>query len=448
MVSKTIWLFTKLISWRSMSIIIQVVSALLISSVAFATIMLVGYFWGLNEGVGGYRLLALALSGLLLVPLISLGASSAKLSVHSQTERLAILRLIGLPESRVRLLAIMETGLVQGVGVSLAFCVSFFTPYLLGLLTISGSRIGSEELQLPLLIRLLIYVSLLLISLISSQMGLRKLILSPLGVKKKSQETRPSLMRLLVLIFLTASGFVLLRLASPSWGVMGIMFAVVLVLVLVMGAINFVGPYLIDRLAQGRVRAAVAAPNLIAARRNLADPKGAWRLVSSIAFTSFILVPAGAMLGFLDAVQRGPSQLDSNLVQLLVDTRMVLLLVVILSFLLVACQTAFAQLIELFEHKDLYIALGRIGTPKHIINKSRKLQVSKPARLASIGAAFVAFILCFPLVSVATTVSPSFIFLVLLLIALGNYLIVWAVRLTNPVLAYLLSRDTLQDYPN
>ena len=396
------WLLVGPRSWRSITTLVQVVSSLLISSIAFATFMLVRFFWNLSAGDGGYRLLSLALVGLLLVPLISLGSASAKLSVQSRNDRLAVLRLLGMAESRVRMLAVAEASIIQGIGIGIAFFLSFLSPYLLSLLPIQGSPNSWEELHLP----LEIFLVLILLSIWSSQLGLRRLILTPLGVKQRSQQTKLSAFRLVVMIVFLVGGLILLHLASPSWGVLGIMFALVLVLTIIMGALNLVGPYLVYLFAKRRVGKAKGVAHLIAARRNLDDPKGAWRLVSSIAFTSFVLVPTGAMLGFLAAVGKGPSQLEASLIQLLADTRTVLLLVVFLSFLLVACQVAFTQLIELFEHADLYVALDRIGTPKQLMNQSRYHQILLPSLIASIGSALLAVILCFPLVSVAATVSP------------------------------------------
>jgi len=418
-----------------------VVSSLLISSIAFATFMLVRFFWNLSAGDGGYRLLSLALVGLLLVPLISLGSASAKLSVQSRNDRLAVLRLLGMAESRVRMLAVAEASIIQGIGIGIAFFLSFLGPYLLSLLPIQGSPNSWEELHLP----LEIFLVLILLSIWSSQLGLRRLILTPLGVKQRSQQTKLSAFRLVVMIVFLVGGLILLHLASPSWGVLGIMFALVLVLTIIMGALNLVGPYLVYLFAKRRVGKAKGVAHLIAARRNLDDPKGAWRLVSSIAFTSFVLVPTGAMLGFLAAVGKGPSQLEASLIQLLADTRTVLLLVVFLSFLLVACQVAFTQLIELFEHADLYVALDRIGTPKQLMNQSRYHQILLPSLIASIGSALLAVILCFPLVSVAATVSPLFVLLIIVLLALGNGLILWSVQLTNPVLSHIVFSSVRDD---
>ena len=435
------WLLVGPRSWRSITTPVQVVSSLLISSIAFATFMLVRFFWNLSAGDGGYRLLSLALVGLLLVPLISLGSASAKLSVQSRNDRLAVLRLLGMAESRVRMLAVAEASIIQGIGIGIAFFLSFLSPYLLSLLPIQGSPNSWEELHLP----LEIFLVLILLSIWSSQLGLRRLILTPLGVKQRSQQTKLSAFRLVVMIVFLVGGLILLHLASPSWGVLGIMFALVLVLTIIMGALNLVGPYLVYLFAKRRVGKAKGVAHLIAARRNLDDPKGAWRLVSSIAFTSFVLVPTGAMLGFLAAVGKGPSQLEASLIQLLADTRTVLLLVVFLSFLLVACQVAFTQLIELFEHADLYVALDRIGTPKQLMNQSRYHQILLPSLIASIGSALLAVILCFPLVSVAATVSPLFVLLIIVLLALGNGLILWSVQLTNPVLSHIVFSSVRDD---
>lgn len=416
---------------------IQITASAIACTLAFATAILANRFWTAHDPTGGYRILAIALVGLLIVPLVTLGSSAARLAVRSRDDQLATLRLIGMRARKVRTIAVIESTLIQTAGVAIGFLLSLPLPHVLKYLPIQGHATQGSNLALPPIITAGILASLVLIAAISAQLGLRSVLLTPLGVRQRTTPPRLTMLRLIVAIVAIIGGTLLLRLASPSWGAVGLIVALIVAVIVVMGVLSIVGPYAIALSARRR---ATDAATLIATKRNLDDPKGIWRLVSSVALTSFILIPAGSMLGFLDAVRRGPSRLSEDIITLLTDARTMLLILVAVSFIIVACQIAFTQSAALLEHRDLYIALDRIGMPLRTINQARRKQIITPALIAIIGSAAAAAVLAFPLVAVATAASPAFIALTLALLGIGIIITLIGVEATNPILKRMLAK--------
>ena len=174
----------------------------------------------------------------------------------------------------------------------------------------------------------------------------------------------------------------------------------------VMGILGVAGPFVLMTIARKRSGTTSDAATLVASRRNTGDPRAAWREVAGIALTSFVLVPAGSLLGFLHAVANGPSVLSMEQIVFITDTRFMLIALVVVSFVVAACQTATTQAASLLENRELYIALDRIGAPRAVMNRARYRQVHAPVLVAVIGSALAASALGFALVVVAITNSP------------------------------------------
>ncbi|MFT4234629.1 MAG: hypothetical protein QM607_06495 [Microbacterium sp.] len=424
--------------------LLQLIASAVTTVLAFATTILAVRFWGTpdsgaDDTGGGYRILALALVGLLLVPLLTLGTSAARLAARSRDDRLATLRLLGLSAGRVRFLAVAESTLTQALGVGAGVVLSLPLPVALSFVPVQGSRASMGDLWLPVWASASLVVLLVAIAAISAVLGLRRVVLSPLGVRARTDAPRLSPLRLVMGVIAVGAGVALTQFASPSWGVTGIVAALAAAVLLVMGVLGVVGPFAVTLLFRARVRRTSDPAVLVAARRNLEDPRAAWRQVSTIALTSFLLVPAGAMLGFLDAVQRSSTVLTAGQLALFTDARTMLLALVGVSFVVVACQVAITQTSALWEHRDLYVALDRIGMSRAVMHRARRIQTTAPVLLATIGGAGTATALTFALVAVATVNSPLFVVGIVLLLVLGLLLIRLGVEATRRVLRRVLT---------
>lgn len=419
---------------------LQILASTVTTVLSFAAAILAARFWNVPDDSGGYRILALALAGLLIVPLVTLGTAAARLAARSRDDRLATLRLLGMSSHRVRTLAVMEATMVATGGVLIGFLLALLLPFALSFLTVQGLPLQPGELWLPVWTSALIVLLLVAIAAGSALLGLHRVVVSPLGVRQRTDASRLSRLRLLLAALAVVGGIVLLQFASPSWGTTGMVLVVTVVVLTVMGVLGIVGPFAVAAVAGARVRATSDPATLVAARRNLEDPRAAWRQVSTIALTSFILVPAGSMLGFLNTVQTSSTVLTADQLLLFTDARTILIALVAMSFVVVACQVAITQTAALLEHRDLYIALDRIGMPRRTMNRARRKQTTAPVLIAVIGSAIAAGALTFPLLAVAATNSPAFLIATLLILTTGIGLVRLGVETTTPALPRLLAQ--------
>lgn len=419
--------------------VLQMIASATTTVLAFATAILAVRFWNVPDESGGYRILAIALPGLLLIPLLTLGASAARLAMRTRDERLATLRLLGLSSRRVRTLAVTESMLIQAGGVAAGLLPSLALPAALRLLPVQGRTTAPVELWLPAGVTAGLAAMLIVTAAASAILGLRRVVLSPLGVRQRTDAPRLSPLRLVAAAIALIVGVLLTQLASPSWGVTGIVMALAVAVLIVMGVLGIAGPFAITLFARIRARGTSDPAALIAARRNLDDPRAAWRQVSAVALTSFILVPGGSMLGFLDAVQRGSTVLTAEQLALFADARTMLIALVAVSFLIVTCQIGITQTANLWEHRDLYIGLDRIGMPRRAMDRARRIQTTTPVLIAVIGSATAATALTFPLLMVAVTNSPLFLLATVLLLLIGMILVRLGVDSTSPLLRRILA---------
>lgn len=416
----------------------QLLASTVTTVLSFATAILAIRFWTVDDFTDGYRILAVALVALLVVPLLTLGTAAARLAARSRDERLSTLRLLGVSSRDVRRVAILETTIIQAAGVVLGALLALALPLLLSAVPVHGETAHAADLWLPAWASALIVVALIAFAAVSALLGLRRVTLTPLGVRQRTDAPRLSPVRLLVAAVAIVGSIVLLQFASPSWGTTGLVCAIGGAVLVVMGVLNLAGPFAVDLLARIRVRTTSDPAVLVAARRNLGDPRAAWREVSSVALTSFLLVPAGSMLGFLHAVQTGSTVLTSAQMQLFTDARTMLMALVAVSFVVAACQVVITQASALLENCDLYVALDRIGMPVATMNRARRRQTTGPVLIAVIGSAVASTALTVPLVLVAATNSPVFLATTLLILTAGVVLVRVAIRTTDPLLMRVL----------
>jgi hypothetical protein len=435
------WLLVRLRSGSAMLAWLQLTAGGVSTLLAFAVAMLATAFWQAPSEDGGYRVLAVALAGLLLVPLVTLGTAAARLAARSRDDRLATLRLLGASAGRVRRIAVAETTLVAAAGVLAGTLASAALPFALSLLTVHGNRLSPAELLPPLPLTTAVPALLVVIAAGSALLGLRRVTLSPLGVRTRSEAPRMSPLRLLAGAVAIGGAVAVSQLASPGWGVTGIVVALTIAVLAVMAVLGVVGPFVLSILARGRASGTSDASALVAARGILDDPKAAWRQVSAVALTSFVLVPAGSMLGYLHTIRNSASAAIMTADQLLLfdDARTMLIALAAVSFLVTGCQIAITQTAAVRERRDLYIALDRIGMPFSAIERARRTRVTGPAVVAVVGAALAATALAFFLVFIAIATSPLFFAGTVALLGGGVLLIRAGVAASTPVLRGVLA---------
>lgn len=419
---------------------LQLIASGVTTLLSFAVAMLAGAFWRVRSDEVGYQILALALVGMLLVPLITLGSATARLAARSRDDRLATLRLLGATAARVRRIAVAEVAVVAGVGVLFGAALAAALPFALALLPVRGEPLSAADLWLPWWVSAAIPPALVLIAALSALLGLRQVVLTPLGVRTRQNAPRLSRIRVVLAVLVVGAAVLALQLMNPGWGVVVIVVFLTIVVLAVMAVLGLIGPFVLAVIAR-RVAARTADPaRLVAARGIHDDPHAAWRSVSALALAAFLLIPVGSLLGYLDAISRSASRAIMTRDQLLLfaDARTMLLALVAISFLVVACQIAITQTAGILERRELYVALDRIGMPRAGLHRARLLRVTTPATVAVIGAALAAVALTFVLVAVAAMTAPLFTRAIAVVLALGLLLIRVGVAATSPVLRRVL----------
>ncbi|MFC9086247.1 FtsX-like permease family protein [Nocardiopsis dassonvillei] len=435
-----IWLLIRPARTGLAAVLLPVITFAIITTAVLSTGVVARLFWEAPDTeFGAYKLMAAVLIAVLLVPLSTLSASAARLSARRRDDRLATLRLLGASSGWVRSVAVAESTLVAAAGVVAGIAVHLVSAPLLTFFPIQGGTPTLAQVWLPWWTIAVIALAVITIAVVSAVTGLRDVVISPLSVRRRTDRPKLSWLRVVIGGVIIVGAVGLLQMVSPGWGTLGIAAAFAVAITSVMAVLGVVGPYVIGRLASRQAKRAEGAAELIAARGILESPKTAWRQVSGVALASFVVVPAGSMLGYLDLIERSSTVLDAATRQAFDDFRTVMLAAVLVSFVLVACSVGVTQAAAVLERRELYVSLDRIGMPVSEMNRGRRLAVLSPLRVAVVGSALTATILFFWLVAIATTTAPLFMFGIAVALLTGVVIVRIAVTATTTVLNDVLA---------
>ncbi|OJX72957.1 FtsX-like permease family protein [Leifsonia sp. 71-9] len=384
-----------------------------------------------------YQGLAVIALALLVVPLIALGGSAARLSARRRDDRLAGLRLLGATPATVTALTVIESTLLAVAGALVGVVLSLALAPLVGLIPFRGEPLGMSILLGPGWIALAV-IGVGALAALSAVIGLRRVVLSPLGVRTRQDAPRTHWVR--VVIAVVVIGIVYLAMSALGG------FGGVAVIIAVLGAgfggaiavLNLVGPWVLRMLASRQARRAQTPRRLLAARTILESPKAAWRQVSGVAMTSFMAVFAGVGVALIGSV----GDTDPQSAQLVADIRTGVLITVIASFLMVACSAGVNQAAAILDRRDLYVSLDRLGMPVSEMNAARGRAVLSPLRITTVGSALVAGVVVFPLAGLSLIVAPASIAVIVGCLAAGIGLVWLALLATRPVLTRVLAEPS------
>ncbi|MHC9045861.1 permease [Microbacterium saperdae] len=390
-------------------------------------------FWGWTDGYAGlYQALAAIALVLLLVPLTSLGGAAARLAARRRDERLSTLRLLGVSPGGVAVATVTESGLLAGVG-SLAGVVGYLAlSPLIALIPFRGQALGLSGVLLPPLTVVAVVAGVLLVAISSAVIGLRRVVISPLGVRMRATATSAHWIRAVVAVCVLAISFVLIK-VFPSVG--SLLTTIVVLSVLFGGALavlNLVGPWVLKVVAQRQLRRAELPERLLAARIVLDSPQAAWRQVGGIAMASFMAVFAGTGVSLMSLMNAEGSSAEAALA---VDMRTGLIITLIGSFLMVAASVGVNQASDVLDQKELHASLHRLGMPWQTVDRARRRAIMSPLLITAVGSAVCAAILVFPLLGIALITTPESLLTIAAVVSAGIG-VVWATtRATRPLLA-------------
>lgn len=245
-----------------------------------------GFEGGSASAVYGFYMILMVLAAVLMaVPAAVFGAAAARLTVSRRDERLATLRLIGATPAQVMRLTLIETTLAAAAGAVVGTLAWMLATPLVALIPIDGGRWYVADLWAgaPWMIAVALAVPVLVA--VSALIGLRGVVISPLGVARRVKPKGLKAIRVVVFVVLAV------LFVAVSQGISGNMIAVAILVALfgaTLAAVNLIGPWTVQRLGNLLARTAKNPARLLAARRLAEDPKAAWRTVAGVAIAGFI----------------------------------------------------------------------------------------------------------------------------------------------------------------
>lgn len=382
-----------------------------------------------NDLTGVYQMLAALAVVLLVIPLAVLGSAAARLSARSLDERLSTVRLLGATPGQVTLMTVVESAAIAFAGALGGIIIYVGLAPVVGLIHFQGSAIGSAMWMSPLVVALVV-LGVVLVAVVSAVLGLKRIIISPLGVRNRVTVPQPKWIRAVIVAVVILAVYTAFSMLGQFKSA-AIMIAVLLGGIgLGLGAINLVGPWAVGLIGRRKLKRAQTPAALLAARMILENPTQAWRQVSGIAMTSFVAVVggSGAALMNMASVEDSPQSGDALLAA---DIMTGVLITISVSFLSVACSTAITQAATTLDRKELYAGLNKLGMPPQTIEAARVGSVMTPVIGVGVGAAIISGTLVFPLVGMAIIVAPISVGIIVLTLVAGFGAVRGSVAVTN-----------------
>lgn len=424
----------------------QGAAGLILPGVAFASVtallaIVVGgaqTFWAFDDEMAPlyWFLAGLALT-LMIPPLLSLGSAAAKLSARRRDDRLAVLRLLGATGRGTAGLAVFESAAVAFVGAVTGVLLAYALSPLIGMIHFRGEAIGAAQAALPLGWAALLVLTVVLIAGLSAMIGLRRVIISPLGVAMKQSAPKMPWVHGLVAVAAIIAAIIGAQAVSNLGGDAS-MYAVIVGLLVAFAvallAIDLIGAWVLSLFGKARLKRAQTPVELISARLVLESPRAAWRQVSGVAMSSFMAVFAGSGIALMGEASGADVELTGPEQFIMADMRTGLAIVVIGTFIMVACSVGVNQAAQILDRRDVHRSLAIMGTPLAVQDGARRKAAMLPLAVASLGSASTAALLLFPVLGMALIFAPLSLITMLSMIVLGTVIVFGALFGTRPLL--------------
>ncbi|GAA3592447.1 FtsX-like permease family protein [Agrococcus terreus] len=361
---------------------------------AFATAALLAVLGGVNafrlryetgavdEATGSFVLMLSFVAAALLLPAVwTLAQAAVRLAIARRDDRLAALRLAGATRGQVSAMALLDAvsqALVGGlVGALLALAV---TPGI-ARIEFQGLPFTTAELLPPAWVWLAAIGAVVLIALGAALASLRRVHVTPLGVAQRVRPRRLSLWRIAAFAVPVAA-YVLIVGMGVIDVAMGVSIALISILVL---SYSLLGPLVIQGVAWLVAKGARSPATLLAARRVVDDPRGAFNVVGAMA----VAVMAGGFASLAPAMSGGVDQMS-------IDMATGAALTIAIAGVLGAVLAGIAQSAKVLDQRREHQAMHRMGVELPTMRAAIVRQVTLPLLVAVGGAAGVALLLIIP----------------------------------------------------
>ncbi len=392
-------------------------------------------FWRWSDDLAPtYQSLAAIALVLLVVPLASLGGAAARLSARRRDERLSTLRLLGVTPQGVGMMTVLESAVLAGIGTVAGTIASLVIAPLVGLLAFRGEPLGAAAVILSPPAILGVIGGVVVLAALSAVVGLRRVVISPLGVRTRATSgSSVHGMRAVVAVLVLAAAFGTVSVFPSVADLVTTIVVLALAFAGALAVLNLLGPWVLKVVSSGQLRRAERPERLLAARIVLDSPKAAWRQVGGVAMASFMAVFAGTGVSLMNVLS-GPESTSAD-AALVTDMRTGLLITLVASFLMVAASVGVNQASAILDERPLHRSLHHVGMPRETVDRARRRAIMSPLLITAIGSALCAGVLMLPLVSIALITAPLSILTIAAVLAAGIGLVWASTRATGPLLA-------------
>lgn len=392
-----------------------------------------GAFAARNGGM--YVLLAQIATVIVVVPVITLGGSAARLAISRRDDRLAALRLAGATTGQVGVIAVVDAAAQALVGALLGVILYLIALPGIALIHFQGRSFRWSELWVGPGVIALTIVGVALLATVSAALTLARIAISPLGVARRSAPKTVSAIRIAVAVLVLAAWVPATKLMGSAVGlIMGI-----IVFGLCFAALNLIGPFILGLIGRISVSRANTVPKLLAARRLTDDPRAAWRPVAGVTLATFV---AGVLsIGPAIAGQVRPS--DPAQAFLPTDMMTGSLVTLVIAALLAAVSVGVNQAARVYDSSDQYRMLHLIGTDVPVLKQARMRETGLPLIASVAIAAVISLIMVAPFGIMLIGQAPGGIAMFLGGIAISLAMVLGAVRLSQPLVDRVLAAGPL-----
>lgn len=413
-------------------VVLPMVAFALVTSLVLVVVGGAQAFWTWTDPDAGlYQALAAIALVLMVVPLASLGGAAARLSARRRDERLSTLRLLGVSPAGVIGTTVLESTLVAAAGALIGVGVYLAATPLVGLIPFRGHSLGVDAVLLTPATIAGIVAGVILLAAVSATIGLRLVVISPLGVRTRAAVPRVGAIRAIAAVAVVVLAFATMQLFPGTAGLVVTIVVIAGMFAATLAVLNLIGPWALKVHATRSLRRAEQPRKLLAARFVLDAPKNAWRQVSGVAMASFMAVFAGtgvAMIDGMSAPGTGPEA------YLGADIRTGLIITLVASFLMVAVSVGVNQASGILDQRELHRSLHFLGVPVGTVDGARTRAVMAPLLLTAVGSALCAVVLVLPLIGIALIVQPLSIMTIVAVLAAGIGIVWLGTRVTRPML--------------
>ena len=233
----------------------------------------------------------------LLLPVLILIATASRLSAARREERFAAMRLVGATPRQISVVSAVEAVVAAVAGVAVGFALFFVFRPLLYHVPFTGAPLAEGDLSLHWIDIVLAVIGVPVAAVVSARLALRRVQISPLGVKRRASSRPPRIVRIIPLL----AGIAVLAYfdgAGRPVAIGGQLLELLAGFVLLVVGLVFAGPWFTTAGARLMASRASRPSTLIAGRRLLDNPKAAFRFISGLVIALFV---ASAVIGALSS---------------------------------------------------------------------------------------------------------------------------------------------------